>query len=338
MAPLTRCRADAEHTPTAMMATYYQQRASAGMIIAEATMAMPGNSAFWREPGIYSDSQVIAWKKVTDAVHAKDGKIALQIWHGGRACHSLLNNGSQPVSASALKIQNDFVHTPQGKQEYETPRALELSELPIIIAGFKKAAINAKAAGFDAVEIHAANGYLIDQFLRDGSNKRQDNYGGSLENRSRLLLEITDAVTSVWGPDSIGVRISPLNSYNDMLDSKPLALTEYVASALDKKRIAFLHIMRGDFLGKQNGDVLTVARKHFKNCLIANAGISPSEADSMIKSSLADAIAFGHHYISNPDLVERVKANIPLVEPDSKTFYTQGENGYIDYPVAETLI
>jgi N-ethylmaleimide reductase len=199
MAPLTRCRADADHNPTDLMAEYYSQRASAGLIIAEATMVMEGNSSFWMEPGIYSEAQVAGWKKVTDAVHAKGGQIALQLWHGGRACHPLLNGGAQPVAPSALPITGDEVHTPEGKKPYVTPRELRDDEIPGIIAGFKKAAENAKAAGFDAVEVHGANGYLLDEFLRDGANQRSGPYGGSLANRARLMLEVVDAVIEVWG-------------------------------------------------------------------------------------------------------------------------------------------
>jgi N-ethylmaleimide reductase len=332
MAPLTRCRADAEHVPTKIMADYYAQRASAGMIIAEATMAIKGHSAFWREPGIYSAAHVEGWKSVTDAVHAKGGTIALQIWHGGRACHPLLNGGAVPVAPSALRIENDEVHTPEGKKPYAIPRALGLSEIPTIIEGFAVAAKNAKAAGFDAVEVHGANGYLLDEFLRDGSNKRTDAYGGSIANRAKLLLEVTAAVADVFGKDRVGVRISPLNSYNDMKDSDPLALTKYVSSALGDLGIAYLHMMRGDFLGLQKGDVLSAARQAFRGVLVANAGYTPDEGDDAIASGMCDAIAFGHHYISNPDLVERVRFNHALVEPDSRTFYTQDEKGYLDYP------
>lgn len=199
LAPLTRCRAEAEHVPGDLMATYYAQRASAGLIIAEATMAMEGNSAFWMEPGIYSQAQVDGWRKTTDAVHAKGGRIFLQIWHGGRACHPLLNNGAQPVAPSAIPIVGDEVHTPEGKKPYVTPRELRDDEIPGIIAGFKKAAVNAKAAGFDGVEAHGANGYLLDEFLRDGANKRTGPYGGPVENRARLMLEVIAAVSEVFG-------------------------------------------------------------------------------------------------------------------------------------------
>jgi N-ethylmaleimide reductase len=219
MAPLTRCRADADHVPTPLMAEYYSQRASAGLIIAEATMAMEGNSSFWREPGIYSEAQVQGWRTVTDAVHAKGGRIVLQLWHGGRAWHPLLNGGQQPVAPSALPIVGDEVHTPEGKKPYVTPRELTDAEIPDIIAGFRTAAINAKNAGFDGVEVHAANGYLLDEFLRDGSNKRTGPYGGPVENRARLLMEVTAAVSEVWGADRVGVRMSPLNSYNSICNN-----------------------------------------------------------------------------------------------------------------------
>jgi len=334
MAPLTRCRADAQHVPTPIMAEYYAQRASAGLIVAEATMAIEGNSAFGgREPGIYSEAQVAAWKTVTDAVHARGGRIVLQIWHGGRACHSLLNDGAQPVAPSPLPIRNDETHTPKGKKPYETPRELRDDELPGIVDGFRKAAENARAAGFDGVEVHGANGYLLDQFLRDGSNQRSGPYGGPLENRARLLLEVTDAVIAVWGADRVGVRLSPLNSFNDMLDSDPLAVTRHVAAELEKRQIAFLHLMRGDFFGVQKADVITAAREVFTGALVGNMGYTPEEADAAVAAGTLAAVAFGHHYISNPDLAERLQAGLALVEPDSRTFYSPGPKGYTDYPV-----
>jgi N-ethylmaleimide reductase len=333
MAPLTRCRADANHVPTEIMAEYYAQRASAGLIIAEATMAIEGNSAFGgREPGIYSAAQVAAWKKVTAAVHARGGRIVLQIWHGGRACHSLLNNGAQPVAPSALRITNDETLTPQGKKPYEVPRELRDDELPGIVAGFRHAAENAKAAGFDGVEVHGANGYLLDEFLRDGSNHRSAPYGGSLENRARLLLEVMDAVITVWGADRVGVRISPLNSYNDMKDSDPVALTSHVAAELNQRRIAYLHVMRGDFQGLHKADVITAARAAFKGALVGNMGYSAAEAAQAVSDGVLEAVAFGHHYVSNPDLVERVKVGVAPIEPDGNTLYSQHAHGYTDYP------
>ena len=337
MSALTRCRADAEHVPTDLMVEYYRQRASAGLILAEATMAIEGHSAFGgREPGLYSAAQVAGWKKVTDAVHAGGGRIVAQIWHGGRACHSLLNGGAQPVAPSPLRIENDETHTPQGKKPYEIPRELRDDELPGIVASFRRAAENALAAGFDGVEVHGANGYLLDEFLRDGSNRRSGPYGGTLANRARLLLEVVDAVVSVCGAGRTGVRISPLNSYNDMKDSDPIALTRHVAAELDRRGVAFLDLMRGDFFGVQKGDVVSAARAAFKGALLVGMGYTPAEGAEAVSQGTAAAIVFGHHYISNPDLVERVRAGAPLVEPDARFFYSPGAKGYTDYPALAT--
>lgn len=332
MAPLTRCRADAEHNPTPVMAEYYAQRAGAGLIIAEATMVMEGNSAFWREPGIYSDAQVQGWKTVTDAVHAKGGRIVLQLWHGGRACHPLLNNGAQPVAPSALPITGDEVHTPEGKKPYVTPRELRDDEIPGIVAGFQKAAENALKAGFDGVEVHGANGYLLDEFLRDGSNKRGGPYGGPLENRAQLMIEVLDAVIGVWGADRVGLRISPLNSYNSMVDSDPVALTRHIARKCETRGIAYLHVMRADFFQAQQGDVLTPAREEFKGVLIGNMGYSVDEAAQAVEDGKIDAAAFGVPFLANPDLPARFAAKAPLNEADPATFYTPGPRGYTDYP------
>ncbi len=332
MAPLTRCRADADHVPTDIMAEYYAQRASGGLLIAEATMAMEGNSSFWMEPGIYSAAQVAGWKKVTDAVHAKGGRIFLQLWHGGRACHPLLNNGAQPVAPSAIPITGDEVHTPEGKKPYVEPLALRDDELPGIVAGFQKAAENAKAAGFDGVEVHGANGYLLDEFLRDGANKRSGAYGGPIENRARLLCEVIEAVCKVWGGDHVGVRLSPLNSYNSMIDSDPVALISKVAAMLNRFNLAYLHVMRGDFFQQQKGDVLTPARAHFKGTLIANMGYSAEEAEQAIAEGKVDAVAFGTPFLANPDLPARIKIKAPLNAAQAATFYTPGAKGYTDYP------
>jgi N-ethylmaleimide reductase len=332
MAPLTRCRADADHVPTALMVEHYAQRASAGLIIAEATMAMEGNSSFWMEPGIYSAAQVAGWKKVTDAVHTKGGRIFLQIWHGGRACHPLLNNGAQPVAPSAIPITGDEVHTPQGKKPYVEPRALRDDELPGIVEGFRKAALNAKAAGFDGVEVHGANGYLLDEFLRDGANKRSGPYGGPREHRARLLFEVLAAVISVWGSDRVGLRISPLNSYNSMIDSDPEGLTAWLSGELNRFKLAYLHVMRGDFFQQQKGDVLTPARANFNGVLIANMAYGAAEANAAIGAGLVDAVAFGTPFLANPDLPARVKAGAALNKPDPATFYTPGAKGYTDYP------
>ncbi|MBL9174180.1 MAG: alkene reductase [Verrucomicrobiales bacterium] len=335
MAPLTRCRAEGAHVPTPLMAEYYAQRASAGLIVAEATMVLEGNSSFWREPGIYSEEQVAGWRMVTDAVHGAGGHIFLQLWHGGRSCHPLLNDGRQPVAPSALAIQGDEVHTPEGKKPYVLPRALRDDELPGIIEGFRLAAVRAQKAGFDGVEIHGANGYLLDEFLRDGTNRREGPYGGPVANRARLLLEATDAAIGVWGAGRVGVRISPLNSYNDMRDSDPVGLTRHVAAELSKRQVGYLHLMRGDFFGVQKGDVVTAARQAFAGNLVGNMGYTPAEAGAAMDAGTLQMVAFGHHYVSNPDLVGRIQRGIPLVEPNPATFYSPGPAGYTDYPAAD---
>jgi len=334
MAPLTRCRAGEEHIPNALMAEYYAQRASAGLIIAEATMAMEGNSSFWQEPGIYSQEQVDGWRLVTDAVHAQGGKIFLQIWHGGRACHPALNAERQPVAPSAIAI-DDEVHTPKGKLPYVVPRELGDNELPGIVAGFKKAAENAKAAGFDGVEVHGANGYLLDQFLRDSSNKRTGAYGGAIENRARLLFEVITAVSEVWDSKQVGLRLSPLNSYNSMIDSDPIGLVTWLAKKLNDFNLAYLHVMRSDFFQQQTGDVLTPVREHYKGVLVGNMGYTADEAAEAIEKGKLDAVAFGALFLANPDLPARFKINAPLNKPDSATFYTWDAKGYTDYPTLD---
>jgi N-ethylmaleimide reductase len=332
MAPLTRCRAEDDHVPGDLMAQYYAQRASAGLIIAEATMAMAGNSAFWREPGIYSQEQVAGWRKTTDAVHSVGGKIFLQIWHGGRACHPLLNNGQQPVAPSPIAIANDEVHTPEGKKPYVVPRELRDDEIPNIVAGFKKAAENAKAAGFDGVEVHGANGYLLDEFLRDGSNMRTGRYGGSIENRARLILEVLEAMAKVLGNNRVGLRISPLNSFNNMIDSDPIGLATWLATRLNSFNLAYLHVMRSDFAQLQKGDVLTPVRANYKGIIVGNMGYTGDEASKAIDSGILDAVAFGTSFLANPDLPERFKHGAKLNLPNPNTFYSPGHVGYTDYP------
>jgi N-ethylmaleimide reductase len=330
MAPLTRCRTEIGHVPGDLMAEYYSQRASAGLIVSEATMAMEGHSAFWHEPGIYNDAQIEGWRLTTEAVHQAGGRIVLQIWHGGRACHPLLNGGRQPVGPSPLAITGDEVHTPEGKKPYVTPRELSDQELPLIVEGFRLAARHALRAGFDGVEIHGANGYLLDSFLRDGSNQRQGPYGGSLENRSRLLMEVLEAVSQET--PLMGLRLSPLNSYNAMRDSDPIGLIIWLAEQLNAVPLAYLHLMRADLLGQQLGDVLTPARERFKGVLVANLGYGAEEANAAIQSGAVDAVAFGRPFIANPDLPARFQANAPLSTADPTTFYSAGATGYIDYP------
>ncbi len=331
MAPLTRCRAEAQHIPSNLMAEYYAQRASAGLIIAEATMVMEGNSAFWMEPGIYSEAQVAGWQKTTDAVHTAGGKIFLQLWHGGRACHPLLNNGRQPVAPSPIAITGE-VHTPEGKKPYVIPRQLRDDELPSIVLGFRKAAENAKLAGFDGVEVHGANGYLLDEFLRDGANKRTGPYGGSLENRARLLFEVIETVCDVWGSDHVGLRISPLNSFNSMIDSDPIGLSTWLATRLNELSLAYLHVMRGDFFQQQSGDILSPIRAHYQGIIIGNMGYTSTEAADAISEGELDAVAFGTAFLANPDLPARFKLDAPLNQPDPATFYFHGAKGYTDYP------
>jgi N-ethylmaleimide reductase len=285
-------------------------------------------------PGIYTDSQIAGWKKITDAVHAKGGKIVIQLWHVGRISHhSLLPNGALPVAPSAIKPAGQ-AFTYQGLQDYVTPRALEVSELPAIVQDYVHATHCALAAGFDGVEVHAANGYLLDQFLRDGSNQRTDAYGGSIENRARLLLEVVDAVVKVAGADKVGVRLSPVNPFNDMQDSNPQVLFEYVATALNRFNLAYLHTLEGGVHGGGTADPFDFVayRKYFNNGYIANLGYDKVRGNAAIASGHANAIAYGVPYIANPDLVERYQKDAPLNTADANTFYGGTEHGYSDYP------
>lgn len=331
MAPLTRARADAGHMPNALMAEYYGQRASAGLVITECTMIAENTSAFVNEPGIYNAAQIEAWKATTQAVHAKGGKIFMQIWHAGRAAHPAMNGGAPIVSSSAIGLTGE-AQTPEGKLPNAVPHALTETEISAIVQSFAQAAKNAVAAGFDGVEVHGANGYLIDQFLRDGANQRSDAYGGSMDKRSRFLFEVLTAVSEAIGSDRVGLRLSPLNSYNDMKDSDPLAWMAFLAEHLNRFNLAYLHVMRADFFGVQVADVMPVARAHYKGVLVGNMGYSSEEADSTIQAGLLDAVAFGTAFLANPDLPARVKAGAPLNVPDASTFYTPGAKGYTDYP------
>jgi N-ethylmaleimide reductase len=317
------------------MAEYYRQRASAGLIITEATMVMEGTSAYGNEPGIYSEAQVAGWRKITAGVHDAGGKILLQLWHGGRACHPLFNHGIQPVAPSPIAITNDEAHTPEGKKPYAVPRELGDDEIPGIIAKFQQAAENARSAGFDGVEIHGANGYILDEFWRDGSNQRTGPYGGSVENRSRLMLEVVEAVCGVWGSDRVGLRISPLNSYNSMVDSDPIGLATWLAQRLNDFDLAYLHVMRSDFFQQQMGDVMTPIRANYRGILVGNMGYTADEAAAAIQSGKVDAITFGSNFLANPDLPTRIKVNAPLNPPNPATFYSPGPVGYTDYPAWE---
>ncbi|MDC8771106.1 alkene reductase [Roseateles albus] len=331
MAPLTRARASQGHLPNDLMAEYYAQRASAGLIVTECTMIAAGTSAFASEPGIYNTEQIEAWKKVTAAVHAKGGRIVLQIWHAGRAAHPAHNHGAPTVSSSSVALIGE-VHTAEGKVAQVAPRELRSDEIPALVQAFADAARNALAAGFDGVEVHGANGYLIDQFLRDSANQRSDAYGGSMENRARFLFEVLTAVCAAIGSERVGLRLSPLNSYNDMKDSDPLALIAFLAERLSAFNLAYLHLMRADFFQAQTGDVMTPARAHYKGVLIGNMGYSGAEAEQAISAGKLDAVAFGTAFLANPDLPARLKTGASLNAPDSSTFYTPGPKGYTDYP------
>jgi N-ethylmaleimide reductase len=336
LAPLTRTRAGLAHLPNDLMAEYYAQRASGGLLITECTMVAPNTSAFSTEPGIYSAEQIAGWKKVTEAVHAKGGRIYMQIWHAGRAAHPAMNAGAENVSSSAIAIDGE-VHTPQGKRPNVAPRALTLQEIPTIVAAYVQGAKNAMAAGFDGVEVHGANGYLIDQFLRDSANQRSDAYGGSLENRARFLFEVLTAVSAAIGADRVGLRLSPLNSYNSMIDSDPIALIGFLAERLNAFNLAYLHVMRSDFFQAQKGDVMTVARSHYQGVLIGNMGYTPEEAEQAISEGKLDAVAFGTAFLANPDLPERIQAGAELNTPNPATFYTPGPEGYTDYPAMAVM-
>jgi N-ethylmaleimide reductase len=334
MAPLTRNRAGEGGVPQAMNVTYYEQRATAGLIITEATPISPMAHGYPALPGIYTDAQIAGWKKVTDAVHAQGGKIVIQLWHVGRISHpSLLPNQSQPVAPSAIKPAGQ-AFTYQGLQDYVTPRALELDELPTIVQDYVHATRCAIAAGFDGVEVHAANGYLLDQFLRDGSNQREDAYGGSLENRTRLLLEVVQAVVDTIGANKVGVRISPVNPFNDMKDSQPQQTFNYVAHALNQFDLAYLHAVEGGIHGGGESEPFDfeALRKLFNNGYVANLGYDKARGNAVIASGHADAVAFGVPFIANPDLVARYAKDAPLNEADSSSFYGGTDKGYTDYP------
>jgi N-ethylmaleimide reductase len=313
------------------MAEYYSQRASTGLLITECTMVTEGTSSFGDDPGIYSQEQIEGWKLTTDAVHKAGGRIFIQIWHGGRAAHPLLNGGKEAVSASAIAIEGE-THTPEGKKPYTVPRALTVAEIKEIVGDFRQAAINAKEAGFDGVEIHGANGYLIDQFLRESSNQRTDEYGGSLENRARFLTEVIEAVTEVMGSGRVGLRLSPLNSFQSMKENDPIAWTRFLSEHLNRFNLAYVHLMRADFFGLQQADVVSVARDAYKGHLMVNMGYSPEEANQVLADNQADSVAFGKGILANPDFVERVQAGAELNEPNPNTFYTPGAEGYTDYP------
>jgi N-ethylmaleimide reductase len=338
MAPLTRNRAGAGNVPTALTAEYYAQRAGAGLIVAEATQVCPEGQGYQDTPGIHSEAQVAAWKQVTDAVHARGGKIFLQLWHVGRISHvSLQPNGQAPVAPSAIRA-NSKTFVNGTFTEVSEPRALRLDELPGIVEAYRKGAANAIKAGFDGVEIHGANGYLLDQFLRDGTNKRTDEYGGSIENRARLMLEVTAAIVAEIGPERTGIRLSPVTPANDASDSNPQPVFNYVVEQLDKLDLVYIHVIEGATGGDRNfgaGFDYEALRKRFRNTWIVNNGYTLETAQQVLAEKRADLVAFGRPFISNPDLVERLRRNAPLSPLDRVTLYGGGAKGYTDYPVLE---
>jgi len=333
MAPLTRCRSDENNSPTEMNRIYYQQRASAGLIISEGTQISPQGAGYPNTPGIYNDQQIKAWKKITDTVHAEGGCIFLQLWHVGRVSYpGIQPNDEPPVAPSAIKAEGDYVQ----------PRALEINDIDDTVLDYKDAAENALAAGFDGVEVHAANGYLIDQFLRDATNKRTDQYGGDYNNRSRFLFDVLDAVIGVWGSDRVGIRLSPTNTFNGMSDSNPEALFSYVVERLNPLNLAYLHVLEGSIHTADEAEESSSfdsrsLRDVYKGTYMANNGYTRDSAELAIATGRADLVSFGDLFISNPDLPKRFLQNAALNPTDLDSRYGGDEKGYIDYPMLDAL-
>ncbi len=339
MAPLTRSRAADGDVPSDLAVTYYTQRATAGLIISEATQISAQGKGYPKTPGIFTKDQIAGWRKVTDAIHAAGGRIFLQLWHVGRISHpSTQAGGTLPVGASAIQPSGK-IFTDTGEQEFVTPRALETSELPGIIQQYASGAQNAKDAGFDGVEVHGANGYLLDQFLRDSTNHRTDEYGGSVENRARLLLEATEAVIEVWGADRVGVRLSPYSEFNDIRDSDPITTFTYAAQKLGKLGLVYLHVIEPVHAGhmmsmpqSKTQPIAPLLREAFGGTFMRNGGYDKETGMNAVEAGTADLIAFGVPFIANPDLVKRYQTNAPLNVPDQSTMYAGGAEGYTDYP------
>ncbi|MFC1732003.1 alkene reductase [candidate division KSB1 bacterium] len=339
MAPLTRRRAGKDNVPTDLNALYYAQRASAGLIIAEASQISPQGVGYPSTPGIHTDAQIDGWKKVTETVHQKQGLIFLQLWHVGRYSHPLLQkNNNLPVAPSPVKVKGR-INTPLGYRDTVTPRALKINEIPGIIDQYVKAGENAKKAGFDGVEIHGANGYLLDQFLQDGTNKRKDEYGESIENRSKLMLEVTKSVIDSWDNGKVGLRLSPSGLKLDMFDSNPVNIFTYLIDKLNELNLAYLHLVEPlvpvDEYPNYLKEVTPYYRKIYKGTLITNGQFDFNKGNDVIENNIADLVSFGKLYISNPDLVERFASNTSLNKWDKDTFYGGDEKGYTDYPYLE---
>jgi N-ethylmaleimide reductase len=341
MAPLTRMRSDPGDIPSELMVEYYKQRTTkGGLIISEASPVSIRGNGYAGAPGIYSDTQIAGWQRVTEAVHAKGGRIFQQLWHVGRQSHvDLQPNGDAPVAPSAIAAEG-YAYSKRGEVPFSMPRALALHEIPGIIEEFRSGAERALRAGFDGVEIHGANGYLPDQFLQDGTNKRTDGYGGPIENRARFMLEVTQAAISVWGADRVGVRIAPSGAYGSMSDSDPAATFGYVTTQLDRLGIAYLHVVEPRIKGTEETSLgrAPIAAQHlrpkFSRTLIAAGGFTPASAETIVTFGEADLVAFGRHFISNPDLPQRIRQGLPLTHYDRSTFYGGDARGYTDYPRA----
>jgi len=335
MAPMTRNRAGAGNVPSDLAATYYAQRASAGLIITEGTQVSPQGVGYPGTPGIHDGPQVEGWRRVTDAVHARGGRIFAQLWHVGRISHPLLQpDGALPVAPSAIAAEGQ-TFTAEGPKPFGVPRALEVSEIPGVVEQFAHGARTALESGFDGVELHGANGYLIDQFLRDGANRRTDAYGGPVENRARFLLEVLEAVTGVWDADRVGVRLSPSGSFNSMSDSDPKATFSYAARELSRFGLAYLHVTEA--IGSTPTPVAPVMRSLFQGPFILNGGFNQETASAALAKGEADLISFGTLFLANPDLPERFAEGAPLNTPNRETFYSGGEKGYIDYPTRDAV-
>lgn len=345
MSPLTRSRSSQPgDIPNEMNARYYRQRAGAGLIISEATQVSPQGKGYAFTPGIHSREQIEGWRKITDAVHGAGGRIYLQLWHVGRISHTALQpDGEKPVGPSAIRAEGamTFISTDSGMVDVSEPRALATEEMQDIVEQFRKGAQNAREAGFDGVEIHGANGYLLDQFLRSSSNHRTDEFGGSVENRMRLPLMVVEAVVDVWGKDRVGIRVSPTSSFNDMYDENPVETYGAFARRLNELGIAYIEVVEDSFQGNhaegRPEDVIDAIQTGFKGSYIANGTYSAEEARQRINAGRCDLVSFGRPFIANPDLPERIRQNAPLNEWDENTFYGGDEQGYTDYPTLEEL-
>ncbi|EHD20178.1 MULTISPECIES: alkene reductase [Brenneria] len=333
MAPLTRMHAFEQRIPSALSLEYYVQRASAGLILTEATAVTPQGVGYPNTPGIWSEEQIASWKKINDAVHQAGGKVVIQLWHVGRISDPLYLDGELPVAPSAIAPEG-HVATIRPYKPYVVPRALETEEIAGLVADFRQAAENAKRAGFDGVEIHAANGYLFDQFLHDGSNKRTDQYGGSIANRARFLLETVDAILEVWPAERIGVHLNTMSDTHSVQDSNPQALFGYVAEQLNERHLAFIFVREALTTPVR---ILPLIRQRFSGTLIANDGLTRESAERLIADGEADAVSFGRLYIANPDLVERFRLNAPLNALNSATIYSADSTGYTDYPTLDQV-